>query len=146
VSDNSNASAGISPASKSQVFEMNAAVEARSLIEEIAGPQVVGGKIKAALDRVARKTGLSHRRVRGLWNGEARAILAGEMDALRRVARKREEAAARDELSELRARMSRLETILAASLPDMAREEIDRLRPLVVGEDGGPRAAHRSMD
>lgn len=60
--------------------------EARELVELIAGPMRLGENVKAALARVARSTGLSDRRVRGIWNGEARRIEAPEMDRLRQVA------------------------------------------------------------
>lgn len=67
------------------VRPMNAACEARDLISRIAGPQELGHSIKSALRDVARKTGLGDRRVRSLWNREARAILSDEMDRLRTV-------------------------------------------------------------
>ncbi len=75
---------------------MNAAqAEARTLVELIAGPMRLGENVKSALARVSRATGLGDRRVRGIWNGEARRIEAEEMDRLRQVAldaRTREEA------------------------------------------------------
>lgn len=85
------------PADKSsEVFVMHAATEAQSLIRELAGPLALGDRVKAALARVARLTGLSERRVRGLYHREARAIRAEELDTLRREARRRrEEEAAR---------------------------------------------------
>ncbi len=65
---------------------MTAQAEARQLVELIAGPVRLGENVKAALARVARLTGLGDRRVRGIWNGEARRIEAEEMDRLRRTA------------------------------------------------------------
>lgn len=64
---------------------MSSAVEARSLIEAIVGPVTIGTKLKTVLPYVAELAGLTPRRVRGLWSGEAKAILAEEMDALRRA-------------------------------------------------------------
>lgn len=63
-----------------------AQAEARQLVELIAGPMRLGENVKSALARVARATGLGDRRVRGIWNGEARRIEAQEMDRLRQVA------------------------------------------------------------
>ncbi|KQP82881.1 hypothetical protein ASF57_12155 [Methylobacterium sp. Leaf117] len=63
-----------------------AQAEARHLVELIAGPMRLGENVKAALTRVSRATGLGDRRVRGIWNGEARRIEAQEMDRLRQVA------------------------------------------------------------
>ena len=74
---------------------MSAEAEARLLVADIAGPVRLGENVKAALSRVARATGLGDRRVRGIWNGEARSIRAQEMDRLRQAAedvRVREEA------------------------------------------------------
>ncbi|MFG1454553.1 hypothetical protein V5F44_20220 [Xanthobacter sp. V2C-8] len=42
-------------------------------------------KLKSVLPFVAAMTGLTPRRIRGLWNQEARAVLADELDALRRA-------------------------------------------------------------
>lgn len=85
-----------------------APAEARHLVELIAGPLRLGDNVKAALGRVACTTGIGHRRVRGIWNGEARRIEAEEMDRLRQAAldaRTREEAdlAYRDHLARLQA-------------------------------------------
>lgn len=68
---------------------MSSAIEARSLIEEIVGPVTIGTRLKTVLPKVASATGLTPRRIRGLWSGEAKAILHDEMNALRRA---REEA------------------------------------------------------
>ncbi|ACL60617.1 hypothetical protein [Methylobacterium nodulans] len=65
---------------------MTAQAEARQLVELIAGPVRLGENVKVALARVAQLTGLGDRRVRGIWNGEARRIEAAEMDRLRQVA------------------------------------------------------------
>lgn len=88
---------------------MSSAVEARSLIEEIIGPVTIGTKLKTVLPFVAHATGLTPRRVRGLWSGEAKAILHEEINALRLA---REEAvharnlATRDRLAMRRAATS----------------------------------------
>lgn len=76
---------GISPEAR-RGSAMSAQAEARHLVELIAGPMRLGENVKAALTRVSRATGLGDRRVRGIWNGEARRIEAQEMDRLRQVA------------------------------------------------------------
>ena len=63
-----------------------AQAEARTLVELIAGPLRLGENVKAALARVSMLTGIGDRRIRGIWNNEARAIRAEEMDRLRQVA------------------------------------------------------------
>jgi len=91
---------------------MNAAAEARDLIAEIAGPLQIGSKVKTAIGIVARRTGLTERRVRGLWNRE-RAVRADELEALRRAARAKQKAEFDVEMDELRQRLAMLEARLA---------------------------------
>lgn len=92
---------------------MSSAVEARSLIEQIVGPVTIGTKLKTVLPYVAEIAGLTPRRVRGLWSGDAKAILSKEMDALRR---------ARDEATYAReqASQSREQSIYARNMETLA--------------------------
>jgi len=122
VSDIHSKNAGISPAPTAEVFRMSAAVEARGLIEEIAGPAALGSKVKSALSDVAKATGLSHRRVRGIWNKEARRIDAEELDALRRAAH------GRANTHDFAARLEAVEARLAAIDPDFFVEDRAALR------------------
>jgi len=125
VSEIHHKSADVSSTPKAEVIVMSAAIEARQLIVSIAGPLDIGGKIKEALYRVARVTGLPERRVRGIWNLEARAIRAEEMDALRRAASGK---AKINELEALAARLAAVETRLAAVDPNFALEDRTALR------------------
>jgi hypothetical protein len=103
---------------------MSALCEARDLIRQIAEPCPAGDKTKAALRRVhhiLHKT-WSFNRVRDVWNADPRIRVRGdELDELRKVAaaRRKEthQKAAADELSELRARIDRLEYLLAKTAP-----------------------------
>ena len=111
-------SAEISSARSIGTCKMEITVEARSLIREIAGTTDYGFQIQEMLTLVARKTGIGARRLRGIWNSEARSIRAEEIDALRAAAasRKRiaEEAKASDELEQLRGRIASLEKRVAS--------------------------------
>lgn len=91
---------------------LDATMEAHQLIGEIAGPMRMGDRVKTALNAVARQTGLPERRVRGLWHRE-RTVRAEELDALRRAARAKRKAEIDAEISELRARLARLEESIA---------------------------------
>lgn len=64
---------------------MSSAAEARNLIVDIAGPQPLGARVKSVLARVAKATGIPERRIRGIWHREAKAVLADEINALRRA-------------------------------------------------------------
>ena len=96
--------------------------EARVLVQIIAGPMRLGENVKAALARVARATGLGERRVRGIWNSEARSIRSVEMDRLRIAALDaRERQDARDEYRTVLARLAQCEATLRVSRPDTPR-------------------------
>lgn len=113
---------------------MNAACEAQVLIREIAGRAPIGTPIKTALARVARLTGLGERRVRGLWNREARAVLADELEVLRSAARKASHG--HDTTQDLGAaaeQFERLASRLEAVDPDLYRHQIDGYRALALG-------------
>lgn len=120
MSDVSPASAGFSPKPRTEDRSMSPVCEAHSLIAEIVGPMEMGGRIKTALGIVARRTGLSERRIRGLWHKEARSIRADELDALRRAARAERKAEIDVEIAELRARLARLEERFAVERQALA--------------------------
>lgn len=122
---------GKSPARTAEVFLMTAAAEAHQLVAEIAGPLELGGRIKTALAIVARKTGLTERRVRGIWHREARVIRADELDALRRAARAQEKAEHDAEMAELWAYVARLEERLAVADADFTGPHREALRSAV---------------
>ena len=56
---------------------------AQSLREIVGGPDAYAGKLKQAFAVAARRTGLTVRRVRSLWNREAR-VWGDEIEMLRR--------------------------------------------------------------
>lgn len=60
--------------------------EARGHVAALIGNQPAGSKLKTAWPRLASLLGTTERRVRAIWNGEAKAIRADEMDALRKHA------------------------------------------------------------
>ena len=122
-----------------------AQTEARTLVELIAGPMRLGENTKAALTRVARATGFGDRRIRAIWNSEARLIRAEEMDRLRQVAL---DARTREEASRAyQAHLARLAACSAAlRIHDQIgdRDAAPQLGRLAGGDDramdqGGPR-------
>lgn len=114
----------ISP--KHKVHHMTASVlrEARGHVAALIGNRPPGAKLKNAWPRLARILGTTERRVRAIWNGEARAVRADEMDALREAVARKKTANVTDHASRLEAAARALETID----PDFHRSEIDRLR------------------
>lgn len=128
---------GLTPQKHSKVEAMDAAAEAHRLIAEIAGPLELGGRIKTALCRVAMRAGIPERRVRGLWHRE-RTVKADELDALRRAARAKQKAEIDAEISELRARLARLEETLAMASANAGRAASQEVR--------GPMGGLRDVD
>lgn len=129
---------GISP--KGSCGMIGAQAEARELVSRIAGPLRLGENVKAVLSRVAEATGLGDRRVRGIWNGEARTIRAEEMDRLRAAAREaRAVEDAQHELATLRARITACRDALRLPAEDVARAVADAVGPT-------PGFAHRPLD
>ncbi len=57
--------------------------EMNLIVREAMAPWAPGDSIKAGLNRAAAKLKMEHRRVRGIYYREARAILAHEADKLR---------------------------------------------------------------
>lgn len=95
--------------------EMSASVEASELLKRLAGPAPVGSHIETLIRGVARKAGLSFSRTKALWYREAAIVKAEEMDALRALARSRDEAEIelRGKYQDIVARIEQLELGLA---------------------------------
>ena len=142
MADKSPAPAGVSPKPR-EVVMMTAPVEARQLVELIAGPLKLGENVKGALARVARATGLPDRRVRGIWHHEARSIQSEEMDRLRIAARDAHlKEQARAEYRSALALITAADQTLRVRDQDMAGATVGQ-----VGEIAGcPRSWDRSVD
>lgn len=90
--------------------------EAQSGIRSLALPVAPGENVKAQWRKIARKTGLTARRVRTLWYGQANTIHGHELDLIRalnaaerRIDRAQETAKdLRAEIADLCARFDRL--------------------------------------
>lgn len=117
-----------SPTSKVHHMTASALSEARGHVASLIGTMPPGDRLKAAFPRLARRLRMSERRVRAIWHGEAKAILADEMDLLRREAaeteRKRGSHATLDYAARLEGDAAALEAIDAA----FHGQSIDRLR------------------
>lgn len=120
---------------------MSSVAEASHLLRRVAEPRPVGDSIKAAITRAARRCGLRPGRAEDLWRCEARQVKSEEMDAIRRAAAIKwhnEEAKARNELAELRGRITRLEALLMAGDQDFHS-------PTIAGAREQARQADRSV-
>lgn len=68
-----------------EAYIMSSDVEVLNFIEEIIGAVAIWTKLKTVLPFDAHAAGLTLRRIRGLWSGEAKAILHEEISALQRA-------------------------------------------------------------
>jgi hypothetical protein len=125
--------------------KLNARIEAQSLIRSLAEPCPAGDSVKAGMVRAWRRLpSWTFNRVIDVWKADPRiAIKADEMDQLRRIAKRREEKAASNELAELRERLSRLERRMVQTDPDFFGPSIDQMRAQAGGLGGRDSAVDR---
>lgn len=119
----------ITPKQKVHHMTANVLREARGHVAALIGNQPAGSKLKTAWPRLASLLGTTERRVRAIWNGEAKAIRADEMDALRKAVTTKQVS---DVSFRHAARLETAATALAQVDPDFHREEIERYRLLAM--------------
>jgi hypothetical protein len=108
--------------------KMDALMEARLLVRQLAEPVPAGDSVKAAICRASRKLRWNFSRVRSLWYADPRTkVSADEMTELRQAA-KSTKAGATDDLL---ARLECIEARLNQIDPDFHRAQIDSLRSAV---------------
>jgi hypothetical protein len=100
-------------------------------LRELSEPWPSGSKVKEAINRAARASGLSYWRAFDIWYGKARRIDNHEWEMVQRALEKAQQKAARNELHELRTRLLRLEALLVQTDPDFHRPTIDQTRDAV---------------
>lgn len=114
------------PAKTAKVITMSAVVEAR---RHVAGLMRPGERLQQALPRIASRIGVTARRARALWSGEA-VIKAEELDALRTERARVAEHAIRTETMNHARTLEEQAARLAIIDADFHQREIDRLRHL----------------
>src|SRR4051812_31463174 len=78
-------------------------------------PKPEGDKFNFAIKRAADRAGLDYWRAFDIWYGKARRIDADEADRIRAAVQHKNEEEARNEYQELRTRLLKMESRLAAS-------------------------------
>jgi len=110
-------------------------------LRELAEPWSRGDRVKVAIDRAARRTGLTYWRAFDIWYGKARRIEPYETDAIQDALTKRRKEVTRNEVHDLRIRLARLEALLVQTDEEFHRPVLDRLR----SPDGGLGGMDRAM-
>lgn len=117
-------------------------------LRELAEPRPGGDLVKRAIDRAARSAGLTYTRAFDVWYGKARRIEAHEAQQIEEALQSKREEEARNELHDLRTRLLKMESRIAAetanSRSSLVREAGGELRRPVrmdrtVAKTGGGR-------
>lgn len=115
--------------------------DAATMLRELSEPWASGEKMKSALQRASRLSGLHYWRAFDIWYRKARRVEPEEVAQIEEALRLKNEKAARNELHDLKTRIAKLEARLSASSdPDFHRHDIDFARELLRG-DGGTNSA-----
>lgn len=94
-------------------------------LRELIEPRSAEEPIKTAIARAARLSGLSYWRCFDLWYRKARRVEAFEITAIADALERKRELEAKNELSELRSRIARLEARMLSTDEDFYRPQID---------------------
>lgn len=102
-------------------------------LRELSEPWSGGEKIKSAIDRAARRAGLSYWRAYDIWYGKARRIEDFEREQIAAALRAKLERDARNEFHELKTRLALLEARLLAGDADFHSPALAALRESMRG-------------
>lgn len=111
-------------------------------LRELSEPWSDGEKVKTAIDRSAKLSGLTYWRAFDIWYGKARQVADFEIEQIAAAIEQKNEKDARNELRDLKARIARMESLLAqgdanfyspsiSHAREMVRQLRDMARPLV---------------
>lgn len=90
-------------------------------LRELAEPRPSGDLVKRAIDRAARAVGLDYWRAFDIWYGKARRIDAHEAERIADALQMKREEDARNDLQDLRTRLLKVESRIAAETANSNR-------------------------
>lgn len=93
-------------------------------LKELAEPRPVGDSIQQAIIRAARVVGIEYPRAFNIWYGRARRIDAHEAEAIEQALNHKRELEAKNELADLRTRLLKMESRIAAENADSHRARL----------------------
>jgi hypothetical protein len=106
-------------------------------LQELAEPRPGGEKVRDAVERAAKLAGLAFWRATDIWYSKARQIETWEIDQIADAIKEKNERDARNELRDLKARIARMESLLAQGDAHFHSPSIAHARELV-SQLGGP--------
>lgn len=109
-------------------------------LRELSEPWPSGELVKSAIDRAAKLSRLGYWRAFDIWYGKARKVEAYEIEQIANAIEAKNEKDGRNELRELKARLARIESLLASGDSHFHSPSIDHARELVrqLGGSGRP--------
>jgi hypothetical protein len=119
--------------------------DAALMLRELSQPWASGERVKSVLDRTSRLAKLNYWRTYDIWYGKARRIEPHEIEQIAEALRIKTERAARNELHDLKLRLTRLEASLSAGDSDFYSPTIDHTRDMVRQLGGQDRAVARQQ-
>ena len=105
--------------------------DAALMLRDLSQPWASGERMKSVLDRTSRLARLTYWRTYDIWYGKARRVEPHEIAQIAEALRIKTEKAARNELHELKLRLTRLEASLSAGDADFYRPSIDHAGDMV---------------
>ncbi len=102
-------------------------------LRELSKPHGDGEKAISIIERTARLAGLSYSRCYEIYYRRARRIEADEINRISEALEQKNRLDVRNELSQLRLRLARLESVLVQTDPDFHRPTADFLRQSLRG-------------
>lgn len=112
-------------------------------LKELAEPRPSGDYVKRAIERAAHASGLHYWRAFDIWYGKARRIDAHEAEAITAALEKKREEEAQNELHDLRTRLLKMESRMAAEAANSRRKRVAPAGPSFPGFGGMDRALAR---
>jgi hypothetical protein len=106
-------------------------MDVAAMLRELSKPHSPGEKIAVVIARTARLAGLSYSRCYEIYYRRARRIEQAEVARISEALEQKKRLDARNELSELRLRLARLESLLAQTDPEFHRPSFDLVRARV---------------
>lgn len=100
-------------------------------LRELASPWGNGEKVKTAINRAARLSGLSYWRAFDIWYGKARRVEDFEREQIAAALQAKQEEEARNEFHQLKTRLAILEARLLSGDPDFHSPTVAALRQSV---------------
>ena len=100
-------------------------------LQELAEPRPGGEKVRDAVQRAAKLAGLAFWRATDIWYSKARQIETFEIDQIADAIKQKNERDARNELRDLKARIARMESLLAQGDAHFHSPSIAHARELV---------------